>query len=151
MPLIVRIHDDTWLFDVELAALTQLHDGSLSFPPGLRVATGVGRCLQRIPDEAAWSFVRAEGGDGWTICRLDAASGRVTVIAPPPAPGIQDHCWTADGRLWSTDGTRILEWTKESGGRWESITADVGPEGGGITRMAVSETALVFVAPDSAP
>lgn len=48
VPLVVRIHDDTWLFDVEVAALTQLHDGALSSPPGLRVAGGVGIGSVRI-------------------------------------------------------------------------------------------------------
>ena len=48
VPLIVRIHDDTWLFDMEVAALTQLHDGALSLPPGLRVAAGVGIGSVRI-------------------------------------------------------------------------------------------------------
>ncbi len=48
VPLVVRIHDDTWLFDVEVAALTQLHDGALSYPPGLRVAGGVGIGSVRI-------------------------------------------------------------------------------------------------------
>ena len=44
----VRIHADPWLFDVGLAALPPLRAGALSFPPGLRVAAGVGIGSVRI-------------------------------------------------------------------------------------------------------
>lgn len=47
IPLILRIHDETWLYDVEVAAVTQYHDGTIR-TPGFRVAGAVGIGSVRI-------------------------------------------------------------------------------------------------------
>ena len=41
VPIILRIHDDTLLYDIELAAVTQYHDGTIRTPGG-RVAGAFG-------------------------------------------------------------------------------------------------------------
>jgi hypothetical protein len=48
IPFVFRVHDETWLFDVELAALTSYHDDALALPPGARVLAGVGIGTVRI-------------------------------------------------------------------------------------------------------
>ncbi|RLB61898.1 MAG: hypothetical protein DRI90_10320 [Deltaproteobacteria bacterium] len=48
LPVLLRVHDDTWVYDLELAALTQYYEDSLSFPPGGRIAVGGGIKTVRI-------------------------------------------------------------------------------------------------------
>lgn len=48
IPLIVRLHDDTWLFDFETAALFQYYHGKVTVPPGLRAGFGGGIGSVRI-------------------------------------------------------------------------------------------------------
>ena len=117
-----------------------------------RIAVDIGRCLQRIPGDDAWSFVRADPDGGWTISRLDRVSGAISPIADTPASTVEDYCWTPGGKLWSSDGSSILEWKPGAPGSWESVR-NLAPDGiSGISRMAVSPIgdALVFVAADSA-
>jgi hypothetical protein len=128
----------------------ELHRARLGAPGSRVVATGIGRCLQAIPGESAWSFTRVSPAE---ICRLDAADDRVETIAPLPEPSIQDYCWLPDGRLWCSDGTRILEWRTGGVGSWE-VLVDLAARGiDSITRMAVSPSGetLVFVASDQPP
>lgn len=127
----------------------ELHRARVGAAGSVRVATDVGRCLQTIPGARAWSFPRADSETGWTICRLDADTGTLTPITPAPTPAMQDHCWTPEGRLWSSDGTRILEFEPGDPGQWREL-ADLEPEGvREISRMTRSADALVFVAVDA--
>ena len=48
VPFLFRVHDDTWLYDLELSAITQYADGDVRFPPGIRVAPAVGISSVRI-------------------------------------------------------------------------------------------------------
>jgi hypothetical protein len=48
VPVLFRIHDDTWVYDLELAALTQYYEDSLSLPPGGRLALAAGIKTVRI-------------------------------------------------------------------------------------------------------
>ena len=117
-----------------------------------RIAVDLGRCLQRIPGEDAWSFVHANPDGGWTISLLDRVSGAIAPIADTPASTVEDYCWTPGGKLWSSDGSSILEWKPGSPGSWENVR-NLAPDGiSGISRMAISPIgdALVFVAADSA-
>jgi hypothetical protein len=126
-----------------------LHRARLGTPGSQRIAGDIGRCLQAIPGEDAWSFPLATEGAGWSITRLDRVSGDLTAIAPAPLPEVQDYCWTPDGQLWSSDGQAVLGW---SGAGWTRLR-DFAPEGiSGITRMAVSPDGrwLALVADDPA-
>ena len=126
-----------------------LHRARLGVPGSTRVAGDIGRCLQAIPGEDAWSFPLATEGAGWTIARLDRSSGELTSIAPAPLPEMQDYCWTPDGRLWSSDGRAILEWSSAG---WTTLRDFGGVGISGITRMAVSPDGrwLAFVADEAA-
>ena len=48
VPLLVRLHDDTWLYDFEVTPLLQYHDSTVSFPPGVRGAFALGIGSVRI-------------------------------------------------------------------------------------------------------
>ncbi|MBW2454265.1 MAG: hypothetical protein JRI68_07135 [Deltaproteobacteria bacterium] len=48
IPLLFRLHDDTWVYDLELAAITQYYEDSLSLPPGGRIALAAGIKTVRI-------------------------------------------------------------------------------------------------------
>jgi hypothetical protein len=47
IPLLFRLHDDTWVYDFEAAAISQYYQQAIS-PPGLRTAFGVGIGSVRI-------------------------------------------------------------------------------------------------------
>jgi hypothetical protein len=48
LPLLIRLHDDTWVYDFEVAAITQYYQEALSLPPGVRAAFGIGIGSVRI-------------------------------------------------------------------------------------------------------
>ena len=129
----------------------ELHRASLGEAGSERIAVDIGRCLQRIPGEDAWSFVHHRADGGWTISRLDRVSGVITAIADTPAATVEDYCWTPGGKLWSSVGSSIVEWRPGDPGTWENVRNLAGDGISGITRMAVSPLgdALVFVAADS--
>ena len=143
--------DESELLLFVLGEPHELHRATLGEVGSERIAVDIGRCLQRIPGEDAWSFVHRSADGGWTISRLDRVSGVITAIADTPAPTVEDYCWTPTGSLWSSDGASILEWQSGAPGIW-TVVRNLAPDGiGGITRMAVSPLgdALVFVADDS--
>jgi len=111
------------------------------------IAKDIGRCLQEIPGDDAWSFPLADTEAGWVITRVDHQSGTLSPIAPAPTPEVQDYCWTPDGELWSSDGTSIVAWR---GHQWESLRNLARDGIAGISRMAVSPDGqwLAFVAED---
>ncbi len=47
VPILLRLHDDTWVYDFEVAALAQYSNKQVS-PPGFRVAFGIGIGSTRI-------------------------------------------------------------------------------------------------------
>jgi hypothetical protein len=111
------------------------------------IVKDIGRCLQAIPGDDAWSFPLADAETGWVITRVDRQSGALTPIAPAPTPEVEDYCWTPDGELWSSDGMSIVAWRDQ---QWEPLR-NLALEGiAGISRMAVSPDGqwLAFVAVD---
>lgn len=143
--------DSTDLLLFVLGSPHELHRVRRGQAGSVRVAVDVGRCLQRIPGEDAWSFTRREGAAALMICRLDRESGAVTEIAPTPDPSIEDYCWSPDGQLWSSDGTALLVWDGST--RWRRLL-DLRSDGiEGISRMSFSPDGewLVFVATDRVP
>ncbi len=48
IPLLVRLHDDTWLYDFEVTPMVQYHDSTISWPPGIRGAFALGIGAVRI-------------------------------------------------------------------------------------------------------
>ena len=48
VPLLVRLHDDTWLYDFELTPIFQYYQSAISWPPGLRGAFALGIGAVRI-------------------------------------------------------------------------------------------------------
>jgi hypothetical protein len=130
----------------------ELHRARLGEVGSERVAVEIGRCLQKIPGGDAWSFVQRNANGGWAISRLDRVSGVITRIADTPAAEVEDYCWTPGGKLWSSDGTSIVEWQPGVPGTWGQIR-NLAQDGiSGITRLAVSPVgdALIFVADDPA-
>jgi len=115
------------------------------------VASDIGRCLQRIPGEDAWSFGQRDDQGRLFIARLDRVSGEITRIAAAPDDSVEDYCWTPDGRLWSSDGTSILEWRDGDPGHWQAMRDLSTTSITGISRMTVDASGswLVFAADDA--
>ncbi len=99
------------------------------------IAEGVGRALQRVPDEAAIAFVR-EGPDGAaTIEVLHYPDAAIAALAPALGPG-RDFALAPDGSLYMAAG-RTLQRFDDKVERWRPIAVfEALP--GEITRLAIS-------------
>jgi hypothetical protein len=101
------------------------------------VARRVGRALQRIPGEEAWSFVD-RSADAPVVRRLAWADGAITAIAAAlSAEGEQDLAWTPDGTLLMASGSGVHAWVPATSS-WQRVRDFAADGVGAITRMAVS-------------
>lgn len=111
------------------------------------VARRIGRALVRWPGREAFTFVQ-QGGDTAWVSEVDVRTRAVRRVAPLPA-GSEYHAWTANGRLITTSGSRLLV---RVDGRWDVLAdfAELGVRG--ITRIALSPRGdhVAFVAEDRA-
>ena len=142
--------DETDLLLFVLGEPHELHHATVGQDSTELLVKHIGRCIQKIPGEDAYSFVQKSGSGGWMIRRLDRATGEISDIAQTPDESIEDYCWTPDGRLWSSNSISVLEWRSP---HWRRVVKyrDAGIKG--ISRMAVSPDGkwFVFVAQDGAP
>ncbi len=73
VPILLRFHDHTWSYDVELAGLSHWRDGALTWPPGFRLGGRVSVSGVRIG-----SFLPYLGG--WIGYEFLPAHGDVPVV-----------------------------------------------------------------------
>ena len=100
-------------------------------------ARDIGRALHPVPGRKAISFIHKESDERWQVKRLDLETGEITPLITTP-PGREDVAWSADGALWTSDGSRILRWRPNRDEGWQPVT-DLAPQGiQGITRLALS-------------
>lgn len=105
-----------------------------------------GRSLQRIPGEAAISFVRKRAhGENW-VMRYDLPSGSFLPLVRA-LPETEDHAWTPQRTLLMARGNRLYAWSPGRGGDsgggaggdgWREVAAFDDPAMARITRLAVS-------------
>lgn len=139
--------DLTGLFVLGNPITLQLAD--LRSGTGQVVADSIGRCLQRVPQRQAISFVDKSNENEWWVCELDIQSGAIERLVATPA-GSEDYAWLPDGSLVMAQGSTLFRWHSASQSSWQEIAdfAAAGVEG--ISRLAVSPdgTRLALVASD---
>jgi Tol biopolymer transport system component len=101
------------------------------------IADNIGRSLHRIPNERAISFVHKVGEGNWQIKKLNLETMQVRFIINT-LPNQEDIAWLPNGRLITSDGTKlfVLNPTKEK--TWSEVTVTDNRLLKGITRLAVS-------------
>ena len=103
------------------------------------VANHIGRSLHRIPNKKSMSFIKKTTDTQWSIMQLDTETLTITKIIDC-LPAHEDICWTTDGRILTSDGTKIysVNPAKEKG--WSEVTLSTGSEFlKGVTRLAINQ------------
>lgn len=102
------------------------------------LANNIGRSLHKIPGERAISFIQKKDDANWEIKKLGSETMVISTIAST-LPGREDIAWTADGKIISSDGTKIYFLDPAKGNKWEEVTMHDGVNLlKGVTRLAVS-------------
>jgi hypothetical protein len=102
------------------------------------LAQNIGRSLHQIPNERGISFIQKTPGTDWQIKKFNTETMAITTIAPT-LPGREDICWTPDGKIISSDGSKLFVLDPKKGNSWMEIKLAAGGEMlKGVTRLAVS-------------
>lgn len=102
------------------------------------LAQNIGRSLHQIPNERGISFIQKNPGTDWQIKKFNIETMAITTIAPT-LPGREDICWTPNGKIISSDGSKLFVLDPKKGNVWTEIKLAAGGEMlKGVTRLAVS-------------
>jgi Tol biopolymer transport system component len=99
----------------------------------------IGRSLHKIPNQNAMSFVHKLSDQEWIIKRFDNATSAITTIINT-LPIHEDVCWSPDGRIIMSDGTKIFSINPAKEKEWIEIEIESGKELlKGATRLAINK------------
>jgi len=139
--LIVGYHvwaDNSHLATFILGEPNTLHYLRLPTKEDTVIAQNIGRSLHQIPNERSISFIQKYSGTDWQIEKLNTETMAVSTIAPA-LPGREDICWTPNGKIISSDGSKLFVFDTKKGKAWVEIKLSTGSELlKGVTRLAVN-------------
>ncbi|MEQ1584885.1 MAG: hypothetical protein ABL895_03335 [Cyclobacteriaceae bacterium] len=139
--LIVGYHvwaDNSHLALFILGDPNTLHYLRLPTKEDTELAQNIGRSLHQIPGDRAISFIQKTSSTDWLIKKLDTESMVVSTLANT-LPGREDITWTPDGRIISSDGSKIYILNPKKNKTWNEISLTSGRELlKGVTRLAVN-------------
>lgn len=102
------------------------------------VAQNIGRSLHKIPGERAISFIQKNANQDWEIKKLEAETMKISTITKT-LPGREDITWTRQGKIISSDGTKIYFIHPAKENKWMEVSIETGNELiKGVTRLAVN-------------
>lgn len=102
------------------------------------LAQNIGRSLHKIPNQQAISFVHKISETDWQIKKLETKPTKITTLASTLA-GREDITWTPDGKIISSDGTKIYFLDPAKGKNWMELSVLSGNEFlKGISRLSVN-------------
>ncbi len=102
------------------------------------VASNIGRSLHKIPGERAISFIQKNADQDWEIKKLESETMKISTITKT-LPGREDIAWTRQGRILSSDGTKIYFINPVIENKWVEVSLETGSELlKGVTRLAVN-------------
>lgn len=102
------------------------------------LAENIGRSLHRVPGENAFSFVHKITESKWFIKKYNPRKSIISVIAATP-PNREDMCWSTDGKIFFSDGDKIMWMDPRKDKTWKTVPVTSGGELlKGVTRLAVS-------------
>ncbi len=104
----------------------------------LFVDTGIGRCILKIPNDQAYSFVKKKSKDDWVIIRYGMGAGKKWELVKC-LPGSEDYVWTPDGStlLCGNDG-KLYKFHPRKDKEWVQIADFKGTELANFYRIAIS-------------
>lgn len=99
----------------------------------------IGRSLHKIPDDDAVSYVSKKSDNNWMIRKFEPVSSASADIIDT-VPGGEDLCWTPDGKIIMTGGTKVMIIDPEKDKEWKEVSADPKtPFTTVLTRVAISK------------
>lgn len=102
------------------------------------LAQNIGRSLHKIPGARAISFIQKTSDNNWEIKKLESETMKISTVAATLA-GREDIAWTADGKIISSDGTKVYFLNPAKGKTWVEIPLTAGGELlKGVTRLSVN-------------
>lgn len=102
------------------------------------VASNIGRSLHKIPGERAISFIQKNANQDWEIKKLESETMKISTITKT-LPGREDITWTRQGKIISSDGTKIYYINPAKENKWVEVSLETGSELlKGVTRLAVN-------------
>ncbi len=103
------------------------------------IASNIGRSLHKIPGQRAISFIQNGETDN-KIMKFDTERSRVSEIGTTLNKG-QDIAWTKDGKIITSDGTKLffMSTGKKASKNWMPVDVSAGADLlKGVTRIAVN-------------
>jgi len=100
------------------------------------VASGIGRCISRIPGTGEISFVEKTKESGWFI-KAYFPDSKKTAFLMQTLEGSEDYAWTPDKNLLMGKNGKLYISDPYSGKPWKEI-ADFSRSAGNFYRLAVS-------------
>lgn len=102
------------------------------------LAQNIGRSLHQVPNERAISFIQKSSTSDWQIKKVDTETMVITTLAST-LPGREDICWTPEGKILSSDGSKLFILDPKKGNAWVELKLAAGSELlKGVTRLAVN-------------
>lgn len=101
-----------------------------------RIASDIGRSIQRIPGGGDLSFVQRAADGSTTIMRLPQGGGEPVPIVEA-VDGGDFHAWAPNGTLLMASGPVVYAHVPSAGGAWTAV-ADFSSLRLSVTRLAVS-------------
>ena len=136
---LVRVDEETNGLPLSLH-LTDLEGGETR-----QLAGDVGVGVQKVPEEAAVSFVQRLEDESSAIMVFDLESGETRQLVPT-LPEVDAHAWMPDGSLIAAQENVVYRWQEGQEG-WEPFLDFGETDVSGINRLAVSPdgSLLAFV------
>jgi len=98
----------------------------------------IGRSLHAIPTRKSMSYVKKTSATDWSIMELDMATLNAKKLIGT-LPGREDLCWTLNGRIIMSDGSKIYSNDPAKETVWSEMTVLSGAEKlKGVTRLAIN-------------
>ncbi len=138
--LVIGYHawrDDNTLVSFVLGDPQTLQVSDLITKTNTIVATNVGRSIHNIPGTKLISFMQNREGQPALIQSLDTQSGAIETIAEALTDS-QDMAWTADGRIFMGQGSKLFVWSPDQKIWTEISDLSASFKLHGITRLAIS-------------
>jgi dipeptidyl aminopeptidase/acylaminoacyl peptidase len=115
----------------------ELHVGNVHSGDSRSVTDHIGRCLQRLPDRNAISFLQLHSENKWWIHTIDLETLEIDP-ALSALPESQDFVWLPDGSPLMAFGSGLFQWQASPSPGWRRIADLAEHPLKNITRLAVS-------------
>jgi hypothetical protein len=97
----------------------------------------VGRALQKVPGESAFSFIEKISAKEWVIKKFNILTRQISKVATT-LPGNEDMCWTSDGKILMSGDSKIYWIDPKSDIVWKEAKIESSIPLKGITRLATN-------------